>query len=161
MFVLIITFIGEMYSVTKAFKREAFLRVVSDVQNQLHLYSHSWPHLCFILFQQPACMSPSRVIGQVKHHHTLSLPADEGAIYHAFYHGQEVLIAVVACGNHRESCPIKLLQNFEYNLQLQASGAQELQVDGATLLKEQKNVGHGETLQHSILHKQRNFWKDY
>ncbi len=94
--------------------------------------------LCFILLQQPACTSPSRVISQVEHHHALSLPADEGAIYHPFYHGQEVLIAVVACGNHRESRPIKLLQNFKNNLQLQASGAQELQVDGATLLKEQK-----------------------
>lgn len=112
---------------------EVFVLVVSDFQFSLHLYCTD---LCFILLQQPAGTSPSRVIGQVEHHHTLSLPTDEGAIYHAFHHGQEILIAMVACGNHRERCPIKLLQDFKNDLQLQASGAQELQVDGTALLKE-------------------------
>ncbi len=136
MFVLIIKFVSEMYSVTKAFKIEIFLEWFQTLRiNCIYILTSD---LCFILLQQPACTSPSRVISQVEHHHALSLPADEGAIYHPFYHGQEVLIAVMACGNHRESRPIKLLQNFKNNLQLQASGAQELQVDGATLLKEQK-----------------------
>lgn len=108
----------------------------------------SIPDLCFILLQQPACTGTSRVISQVEHDHALSLPTDKGAIYHAFYHGKKVFVAMVARGDHRECSPIELFQNFKNDVQLKGSGAKELQVDRANFLKRQKredNLRHGGT----------------
>lgn len=92
------------------------------------------PHLGFIVFQQPFSPSAARVIRHVENHHTLLLPADEGAIRHSLHHGQEVLVAMVTRGHHREGGPVVLLQHLEYDLQLQRGGAGELEVDGAALL---------------------------
>lgn len=97
------------------------------------------PDLCFILLQQPAGTCPSGVIGDVQHHYAFPLPADERAVGDALHHGQEVLIAVVTGGDHREARPIKFLQHLKDDLQLQGCRAGELQVDRAALLGTQRH----------------------
>lgn len=91
-------------------------------------------HLRLVLLQQPACACPPRVIGHVQDHHTPLLPADERAVRQALDHGEELLVAVVACRHHGKGGPVVFLQDLKYDLQLEGGGGAELEKDGTRFL---------------------------